>query len=138
MKSILKNINDASLAVKQLGILKFETKTGKRITYKFSCVKNIKRTLSQNNYYWAVVLKVIASETGHTTEELHEYFKNEYLINRFEEKKVLDKTIVVETSTTKLSTKVFTKYIEDIRRFASAELGCYIPDANESKYMEQL
>ena len=131
MKQILRNKHDASLAIKKLEVLKFETKTGKPISYRFECVKNVKRTLSQNSYYWGVVLKVIADETGNSAEMLHEYFKSEFLDNRFVENKVFEKTVIREISTTELDSKVFTCYIEKIRSFASSELSCYVPDANE-------
>jgi len=136
MKLILKNKSDVNLAKKQLDSLIFKTKTGKPITYKFECVKNMKRTLSQNNYYWWC-LGMFSKECGHTTDELHIIFKEMFLA---EYPDLLDNFITkieafgvikyAEISTTKLNTTVFTKYIEFIRNFAAAE-GCYIPEANE-------
>jgi hypothetical protein len=37
------------------------------------------RTLSQNRYYWGVVLKIISDDTGHEPEELHEFFKKKFI-----------------------------------------------------------
>ena len=127
MKKLLKNKYDVSLAIKQLEILKFD----KGQKYKFECTRKQKRTLPQNSYYFGVVLKVLSLETGHSTEDLHEYFKAEYLKEHVKMIDVMGKWIVKDLSTTELDTKVFSDYIEKIRNFASSELSCYIPDANE-------
>src|SRR4051794_1255868 len=37
------------------------------------------RSNNQNRFYWGVVLTMIAAETGHTTEEIHEYMKDKFL-----------------------------------------------------------
>ena len=38
-----------------------------------------KRSLNQNQYYWGVILKLIADSTGHTPEEVHHFMKSEFL-----------------------------------------------------------
>jgi len=83
------------------------------------------RSNNQNRYYWSVCLGLIADHTGHTADELHEYFKEMFLPH----KQVLDKSIVM--SSTKLKTDEFEKYLEDIRRFAAERLSCIIPLPNE-------
>ena len=83
------------------------------------------RSTNQNKYYWSVVLKMVSEFTGHTQNEMHEYFKEEFLPH----KQVLDKSIVM--SSTKLKTDEFEKYLEDIRRFAAEKLNVVIPLPNE-------
>ncbi len=81
-----------------------------------------KRTLEQNAYYWGAVLPAILDEyPGHTPEELHTYFKK-FLPTKFIT--VFGKEIAVEKSTTKLSTKEFSEYIEKICR----EVGIPVPN----------
>ena len=83
------------------------------------------RTTEQIRYYWGVVLAVIADYTGHSVEELHEVFKAMFL----KPKDVMG--VNVYPSTTDLDTGQMTDYIENIRNFASRDLACYVPDANE-------
>lgn len=136
MKLTLKNKNDVDLAKKQLDSLVFKTKTGKKITHRFECVKNINRTLNQNSYYW-LCLRIFGNECGHTKDELHEIFKTMFCENYPEHRNFFANKIeafgvvtTISLSTTKLNSTVFTKYIEFIRNFASSE-GCYIPESNE-------
>ena len=132
MKLIIKTEKDKKLALEKLGQLPLETKTGKPIKYHFECTKiNKKRTMSQNKYYFGVVLKIIASETGNDIEDLHEYFKQKYLGNKDIIVEIMGEKIFRPITTTELDTKLFMEYIEKIRSFASLELNCYIPDANE-------
>ena len=83
------------------------------------------RSTNQNKYYWSICLGMVSEFTGHTPEELHEYFKEMFLPH----KQVLDKSIVM--SSTKLKTDEFEKYLEDIRRFAAEKLNVVIPLPNE-------
>lgn len=78
------------------------------------------RTLSQNAYYWGVVLKSLSEFTGYDTEDLHNHFKYHFL-----KKKVgnLDSF----KSTTGLSKNEFSWYTDKIREFASNQLGFDIP-----------
>lgn len=83
------------------------------------------RSNPQNRYYWGVVVEMIASETGHTTEEIHEYLKGLLLPRRF---LTVGKTEVQLTkSTTTLSTQDMEEYLERARAFAATELGLSIP-----------
>lgn len=83
------------------------------------------RTHPQNAYLW-MVYGIIAKHTGHTTEEIHEVMKK-----MFNKKLVTVGSHVVEigaTSTT-LSTVAFSEFVENVRMFASTDLGLVIPDA---------
>ena len=67
------------------------------------------RTAAQNRLYWKW-LSLISDYTGYTKEEMHEYFKQEYLPS----KEVLGKQI--PKSTTDLDTKGFTDYLKKIEQ----------------------
>jgi hypothetical protein len=90
-----------------------------------------KRSNQQNKFLWGVVYGLISEHTGHTPEELHEFFKDKFLSNR---KHIIigneDREIELGT-TTKLTTKGFEEFVENIRRFASVELETIIPEPNE-------
>lgn len=47
-------------------------------------IKKVRKTrsLNQNAYYWAVVLKVISDHTGYDPEDLHNHFKYYFLKKR--------------------------------------------------------
>ena len=82
------------------------------------------RTSRENRYYWGVVLKTIAADTGYTTDEVHAIFGEKYLSYEKNGHKFI-------RSTTKLKTVEFEEYLEQVRRFAAIELGIVIPDPNQ-------
>ncbi len=79
------------------------------------------RSNSQNAMYWGYILPEIANETGHTAEELHFFFKRMFLPKKFI--KVGKKRLMAEPSTTRLSTKEFSEYVEKIIVWSAQELG---------------
>jgi hypothetical protein len=87
------------------------------------------RSVEQNNYYWGVVLEIIAEELGYIgpgeKEDLHNELRSRFLIRMGKMG-----SPVVE-STTKLSTKIFEKYLEAIRTFMQDTYGIKIPLPNE-------
>lgn len=83
------------------------------------------RSQKQNRYMFGVVYKLIADHTGYTPEEVHQLMTKEFLgYENLGEKFI--------KSTTRLNTKEMEEYLENVRRFASVELGCYVPLPNES------
>lgn len=92
-----------------------------------------RRTLDQNRLYW-LWLAAISAECGHTSEELHAYFKAQYLTHRTA--LVFDEPTPMEVSTRALSKEEFTAYIERIQAFAGSELGLRLPNP-EDLYFEQ-
>lgn len=80
------------------------------------------RTLSQNAYYWAVVVAIPADHFGYTPKEMHEAFKLQFL--RLE---VQGKPPTVR-STSNMTTLEMSEYIETIRRWLAAEYEIIIPD----------
>lgn len=77
-----------------------------------------KRTDRQNRYYWAYV-RMIAEETGHTEDELHEFFKQKFLDKR--KIKVMNEEIEMYPSTTKLTRQEMTGYIVQISIFTGIQ-----------------
>lgn len=87
------------------------------------------RSHPQNRYYWGVVLTMIAAETGHITEELHEFFKDKFLPRVYVS--VAGQERQIPKSTTSLDTMFFEQYLEQIRAFAATELNMRIPLPHE-------
>ena len=88
------------------------------------------RSISQNSYYWGVVVPLLAEHCGYEIEEMHEALKWRFLQthagpNEFETKATWVKLPTVR-STADLDTAEFTEYIESVRRLA-AEMGVSIP-----------
>jgi hypothetical protein len=81
------------------------------------------RSLSQNAYYWSVVIPLLAECCGYEDEEMHDALKHRFLRDRANEKGGL----VLVKSSAALNTAEFTEYIEQCRRLA-AEMGVAIPD----------
>lgn len=89
-----------------------------------------RRTSEANAYYWGVVLKLIADETGQTPHDLHEYFKGQHLaqpILLVDRDGVIRHEATIGGSTSKLTTSEFYDYVERVRADA-ADLGIVIPD----------
>jgi len=82
--------------------------------------KNI-RSLSQNSLYWGYILPTIADYTGYTSEELHSVFKRQFLPRKYIT--LANKRKLVDPTTTKLTTKDFTEYIEKIMVWSAQELS---------------
>lgn len=85
------------------------------------------RSLSQNKYYWGVVVDVFAKYTGHSESEMHEIFKAKF--NKAT-KEIAGEIIEYSESTTLMNTQEFNKYIDEIRQWG-LELNLYIPEPNE-------
>jgi hypothetical protein len=77
------------------------------------------RSTNQNRLYW-LWLTMIADETGHAPNEMHEYFRMKFL-------KCHDKKFEYIRSTTDLNKDEFTKYLNQIELFATTELNITLP-----------
>lgn len=66
------------------------------------------RSNAQNNYYW-MYLKIVSDDSGHTSDELHEYFKRKFL--KAERKTILGEEIRLPGSSTNLNKLEFGEYI---------------------------
>ncbi len=96
---------------------------GKRIELSIQLERN-SRTLSQNAYYWGVVVEILAEHFGYETDEMHEALKFKFL------KKHGD-ILVTVGSTAKLSTKEFGEYLDKVIRWAAEEYQVVIPSSDE-------
>ena len=83
------------------------------------------RSNRQNKYMWGVLYRDVATETGHTTEEIHVFCKDKFLPRQFviiagEERNV-------PKSTKDLTTAEMEQYLERVRAWAAQELRLGIP-----------
>jgi hypothetical protein len=83
------------------------------------------RSISQNAYYWAVVIPLLAEHCGYEDEEMHTALKWRFLQKH-------DGPLPTVSSTASLSTVEFTDYIERVRMLA-AEMGCSIPGPGQAE-----
>jgi hypothetical protein len=83
------------------------------------------RSVEANNYYWGVIVHILALEIGYDKEDMHEALRHKFL--QWEGVEGIPTCV----TTTKLSTDQFWQYCEMIRRWAATDLGIYIPDPNE-------
>jgi dihydroorotate dehydrogenase len=83
-----------------------------------------KRSLSQNSYYWSVVIEILSKELGYDQDELHEILKYKFL-------KTHSNGMEYVKSTTKLTTGEFEDYLEKIRRWSADFLNINVPLPNE-------
>ena len=86
------------------------------------------RSLSQNNYYFGVVVKILSDETGYELEEMHDILKYQFLKKGGENGEF---ERIISTST--LTTAEFEEYLEKIRRWAAGVLNINIPAPNEAE-----
>jgi len=85
-----------------------------------------KRSLNQNSLMWKWINDLaakVSDETGHTPQEIHEYFKAQFLTPRIVE--IAGETIEIRTTTT-LSTAEMHDYMERIYAWSVGQ-GYYLP-----------
>ena len=99
----------------------------KQIDYVITIKKNRPvRSISQNSYYW-ICLQAIAAETGDTTDQLHEWYKLEFLSQEFRGK-------IIGKSTTELDSGEFTIYLNKVKTHAREFHNVYISDPADRNY----
>lgn len=93
-------------------------------------VKQFRNTRSwrQNRYYWGVVVALIAEHCGYDPQDMHEALAMKFL--RIEDCPVTGAPR--RKRTPKTDTKEFAEYVDACIRLG-AELGVYIPDANDAR-----
>ena len=74
------------------------------------------RTLPQNALMWKWI-QIIGDDLGYTSEELHEAFKSKFL-GIEKRKTIFGKEYETLNSTTELTTKEFSEYMDKIQAFA--------------------
>lgn len=100
-----------------------------------------KRTLSENNYYWAVVVQMIADHTGNTPEQVHKGLGEMFWPDEEAPTFTLGKRVFSSEakSTTEFNTAEFEEKMKLVRNWAATSpddptdpgLGLYIPEPNE-------
>lgn len=99
---------------------------GKRVQVSVEKITR-KRSLSQNKYYHAVVVKLIAEHTGHDPEQIHELLKFRFSPRSEMSLSGTQSATNIPTSTTRLDTIAFVEYTEKCRMWANEFLGLQIP-----------
>ena len=88
------------------------------------------RSLSQNRYYWGVIVPMLASEFGYYKDEMHDLLRRKFL-SYTKENPYTGETEMFARSTTKLNTADMEIYLEAIRSWALSEFAVYLPLPNE-------
>jgi len=108
---------------------KYRTKKCPRCKGEGFVIIKQKRSLSQNKYYWGVVIKMVSIEIGEDENTTHQLMSGKF---NYEKKILPDQTIsMIPKSTTKLDTKEFVEYTVAIRRWSAEFLNINIPQPNE-------
>lgn len=103
-------------------------KEGKEYYLEIKAVKE-QRSLSQNQYYWAVVVAMFSEQTGYTKQEAHQQLSWNFLSYWKTSKNDINKQFV--KSTTELNTSDFERYLEECRIFIWHEFQIKVPLPNE-------
>lgn len=98
-----------------------------KFSYTIPLDRELARTLPQNSLYWGVYVKIIADYLGYFPDELHAELK--LLFNPKDSRLVLGEK--VGGTTTKMTRKEFTEYLEKIRIWAMQEHWIDLPEAEK-------
>lgn len=115
-----------------------------------------KRSVAQNSLYWKWI-SVVERKTGNDKDQLHFEFKKKFLINilkrddkeyaemclalsalkqsESEQFRAIADGVIRETSTTRMDTKQFTEYLQQIEAYALAKLGISLPVPDDLKWV---
>jgi uncharacterized protein YueI len=94
--------------------------------------ERVQRSKPQNDFYWAVVVKILSEHFGYTRDEMHDVLKNKFL----QKKDLKHPDFILTRSTTALSTKEFILYIDTIVQWAAEEFSIVIPPPNDVDYRD--
>lgn len=92
------------------------------------------RSLSQNAWYWGVIVELISEHTGYTPDEVHELLKAKFIPKKLavqDGNGEIKGEFVIGGSTQKLNKLTFGEYCEAIRQWAAQDLDIVIPDPVE-------
>ena len=102
-------------------------------------IEKTKRSLSQNSYLH-VILGILAIDQGETIEYVKEnYYKrlvNSDLFILHKEDRILGRVEILRSSKD-LTKEEMSSSIEKLRNWASKELGCYLPSADEESLLKE-
>lgn len=94
------------------------------------------RSPEANRFYWAGLVTPIAEATGHTKNEMHEILKRMFLPHVVlvpGKGGVIVAEFQLGGSTRKLDKNEFYEYMEEIRAWASTELGLVFPERDPDR-----
>ena len=102
--------------------------------------KKKNRSLSQNSYYWGVVVPLVREgllDVGYKVGlvESHEYIKNEFSYKEIVNE-ITGEVLKTKQSTTSMTTTEFIVYLEQIQRWGAEFLNIQIPDPGEQIQIE--
>lgn len=86
------------------------------------------RSIQQNKYYWGVIIRTIADDTGQDEDDIHDYLKTKFLRRKVN---IEGEEAVVVGSTASLDTAEFEDYAEKCRVHAGEKFGLHIQLPNE-------
>lgn len=89
------------------------------------------RTLSQNSLMWKWLNEVadhVSEHTGYEANEVHEFLKRKFLQPKII---VINGEEIRHWTTTNLTTSEMSAYMEKIYRWATSELGIFLPTPEE-------
>lgn len=96
-------------------------------------IRKKKRSLDQNAWLWGVAIPLLAESLGydqHEHEQLHYQLLAECFGSAYDQRFGRE---VPRVTSSRLSTKEFSDYMEWLVRWAAVEHGCIIPLPNESE-----
>lgn len=102
-------------------------------------VEKTHRTLRQNSYLHCI-LGILALDQGLTIDYVKRYYYKR-LVNPdifiiIKDDKIIGKVEILRSSR-ELTKEEMSKSIENLRNWASSELGCYLPSADEESLLQQ-
>lgn len=113
-------------------------KDGARVTVSVEAEKD-RRSAAANRYYWGVVIKLIAEETGQDAQDIHDDLRDRFLRKTitYEDKRsgqVREREFARGSSG--LTVNEFYEFVEQARLFAAEFFGMRIPEPDR-EYREQ-
>ena len=90
------------------------------------------RSIEQNNAYWGVWLDTIEQCSDHPAAVWHELFKKLFIKPELVE--IQGHVVEMEKSTTKLTKKEFSEYIDHIHRYAAQVLKIVLPPLLDKRF----
>ena len=86
------------------------------------------RSTDQNNRYW-MLLRKFSEETGHTADELHQYFKHDILGVETIKSPITGEEYETTKGTSSLNVDEFLQYMQRVEQHM-AEYGVVVPEAD--------
>lgn len=125
--------------------IKSQTMAGQRLKLTLQSAED-ERTLKQNKFYWGPCLKDISEQASvggakYSKDAWHELFKRQFLPRKVKKCHVAGKARPVVSvslgSTTDLSVRRMSKYLDELQAYASTELGVSFTVANWESYEDR-